>query len=1014
MRAMTWPLGMGVGALAMLLVATAALAQDDGLRVSRKGHVFEMTDAEFRAAMSDYIGSDGPVRRARPADIPDIYGPGAVLNVGNVAMKITNFGCIGNNWPYLSSDPAGQWPGISGVEYLTAIGLAVGAVNPLASDPNSMRRVSYFTEWRPATMDPVDKIYKTYDGMLNGARFVDDDKDAAKYTDPWDKRAHYDEDFLDGHDNDLDGLVDEDFGALGQQEFTCVMRDDTPQAINATATEKHVPLGLECQQEAWAYSIPGFTDFNVIRWTIFNRSGHVLDSLVVGGVVDMDCGPTDKNYWQDDMDLGGYPSGTFPHQTLSTDLRLQGPDMRANATANDSALCTHYNITIHGFSIADDDGDNSKTLGIPSLLLVDMSPLDARRSSDEGSDGIPETERTAPRYVGFKSFRSYTGGTPYAQGGIPRTDQQRFESMVGAAIPTGVDAQGNITQLPGDQKGDQQEWWSCGPWRNVPDGGSVQVTIAFTVALGMYKDVKDWQRDFSAYQMMPETSPTAVVLKEAALGQLMSKYKNLANAYAIQVAADGAYEARPDWKDMLPDWHGRETPIHPKRGEPDVTAADCRDALSSGAGRTSRSTDPLETWFDFDCDYCTGVFNSKTGYGAFHRTWAAESPPPNPNVNVASNYNYTDNPNRVVPAGDNQITLAWDNLSEVTKDPKTAWFDCRGYRVWKAANWTRPVGSAGPSDDDWALLGEFRLFYYYDGERLVQANYDSTHACPKVFVPNYHYPPGSAECGQPGAEPASDGGCRAPATVDICLQAGDLWDHQTGQIIHPQAIDVSRDAAGDTIFESGCRAGRSPCVDEKRPHYPVGRYIYLDREVKNGFVYFYSVTAFDSTGLDSLHTKMELSGRRSAAEGDLVVPQAGVRSGKSVWVVPNPYRGYRNILARPSTWDLVPNGTDPTGTHIDFMGLPRGKWTIRIYTVSGDLVQTLHSEDPVNDSNRTPVTGSDGKVRPGFNRQQDNANDGQARWNLISRNGQDIVSGIYIFTVESDAGTQRGKFVVIR
>jgi hypothetical protein len=51
---------------------------------------------------------------------------------------------------------------------------------------------------------------------------------------------------------------------------------------------------------------------------------------------------------------------------------------------------------------------------------------------------------------------------------------------------------------------------------------------------------------------------------------------------------------------------------------------------------------------------------------------------------------------------------------------------------------------------------------------------------------------------------------------------------------------------------------------------------------------------------------------------------------------------------------------------------------------------------------------------PGYNRQQDGANDGQARWNLITRSGQDIVSGIYLFVVESDLGTQRGRFVVIR
>jgi hypothetical protein len=39
---------------------------------------------------------------------------------------------------------------------------------------------------------------------------------------------------------------------------------------------------------------------------------------------------------------------------------------------------------------------------------------------------------------------------------------------------------------------------------------------------------------------------------------------------------------------------------------------------------------------------------------------------------------------------------------------------------------------------------------------------------------------------------------------------------------------------------------------------------------------------------------------------------------------------------------------------------------------------------------------------------------GQARWNLISRNGQDVESGIYLFTVDSSAGHQVGRFVVIR
>ena len=138
-----------------------------------------------------------------------------------------------------------------------------------------------------------------------------------------------------------------------------------------------------------------------------------------------------------------------------------------------------------------------------------------------------------------------------------------------------------------------------------------------------------------------------------------------------------------------------------------------------------------------------------------------------------------------------------------------------------------------------------------------------------------------------------------------------------------------------------------------------------------------------------------------------------MRSG--VWVVPNPYRGVRKIEERPSAWDLTPNASDPTGTHIDFLGLPDGQWTIKIYTLSGDLVQTLNANDAVDASVRNAtVIDSRGQAHTNVTRQQDTAVDGQARWNLISRNGQDVVSGIYLFTVSSKRGMERGRFVLIR
>ena len=1014
MTAMAWRrrLCIAVGVLSLLLAATAATAQDEqGTGFFRKGTFEGMTEAEFKAAMPEFFPPEGS-GVARPTDVPDIFGPGAVLSVGNLVMKVTNYGLFGNPFQNLSSDPSGQWPGASGVEYLNYVGFAVGAVNALATDPNAIRRVSSVTEWRPPTLDPVDKMYRAYDGILNGARFMNDDND----RDPATGEQRIDEDFMDGRDNDLDGLVDEDFGALGQQMFSCVIRDDTPQAINATFNEKHVPLGLECRQLGWAYSIPGFTEFDVVQWTIFNRSGHVLDSLVVGGIVDMDTGPVTKSsYWQDDLDLAGYPSGVFPHATAPGDKRLQDSTMRIRNTPddvpNDSALCTRYDLRVNGFSIVDDDGDDGRTGGIPTFLLVDhtVDPL-----------GV-----TGPSRVGFSAFRSYTGGTPYVSGGGPRTDQQRFEFMVGAA-GTNILEDGFIDpDIRGQEKGDWVQWWSCGPWLKVPDGGSVQVTVAFTVANGNLNLATQFPIDYQQYKTAVEASkPTAGAMASA----MVSKYPSLDNAYSIQVAFEGVYEERGDWP-WLTNGHGRETPVHPTAGEGAITASDCHDQVA----RTVTFTGPVD-WFDFDCNYCTGAYDHRKQLGMFHRNWNADAPPPNPNLNVAANYNYSDNTNRIIPAGDNQITLAWDNISETTPDPKSGWLDFRGYRVWKAADWRRPVGSAGPSDDDWSLLGEFRSFHYYDGGRLVERNFtiDSTVSppvfnCPKVLVPNHHYPKGHPHCladsfpcdpntGAFCPRPAPDGGCFDTATVDICLTLDDLWDRQSGQIIHPEAIECSKEVDGTCVEKEACIVGRTNCSlagnRELRVRYPVGRYEFVDREVKNGFLYFYSVTSFDSTG--SGRNLNELSGRRSATESDGVTPQSLTHEGRKAWVVPNPYRGFRSIQDRPSSWDLTPNGSDPTGTHIDFMGLPRGRWTIKIFTVSGDLVQTIKSEDSVNESIRTAIPGPGGTSTPGYNRQQDNPNDGQARWNLISRNGQDIVSGIYLFTVESDGGNQRGKFVVIR
>jgi hypothetical protein len=165
--------------------------------------------------------------------------------------------------------------------------------------------------------------------------------------------------------------------------------------------------------------------------------------------------------------------------------------------------------------------------------------------------------------------------------------------------------------------------------------------------------------------------------------------------------------------------------------------------------------------------------------------------------------------------------------------------------------------------------------------------------------------------------------------------------------------------------------------------YPVGRYRIEDSEVLNGFDYAYAVVAYATRLTNTVPSGIErLESPLAATFQDVVRPVfPPSESGPRVRVVPNPYRG-------SADWDRPQVFGDVFTSHLDFIGLPEGRSTIKIWTVAGDFVAQLD---------------------------HDSANGGgQAPWNLISRNGQAIASGIYLFTVQSERGDARGRFVVIR
>jgi hypothetical protein len=170
----------------------------------------------------------------------------------------------------------------------------------------------------------------------------------------------------------------------------------------------------------------------------------------------------------------------------------------------------------------------------------------------------------------------------------------------------------------------------------------------------------------------------------------------------------------------------------------------------------------------------------------------------------------------------------------------------------------------------------------------------------------------------------------------------------------------------------------------ERPYYPVGRYAVVDTQVFNGFDYIYVVTSTVEVqrtfqGVPVIH---RYESPLSPTFDQVVRPRLEAKAeAPAVWVVPNPFRA-------GAQWDRPVVLGDRVTRHVDFMGLPRAACTIRIWTVSGDHVATIQHD------------GTNGS--------------GQASWDLVSRNGQEVASGIYLFTVESSLGGAKGRFVVIR
>jgi hypothetical protein len=773
-----------------------------------------------------------------------------VHNVGELQLFVGNWGDFGS-WPGagfpFSESPSAQWPAGSGVEYLFAAGLWVGAVK---SGVPAVSTAAYTWEFRP-TSDPIDKMYFSAEGDMGGNRLpspsADDDND-----------GKIDEDYKDGRDNDGDGKVDEDFAAISKQMFSCWYTDDQPIATQLYAT--HNPLHIMVRQESYQWEEDRYDDFVGIEYRIKNQGTDILQNVYIGFFADCDAGSRDTDrYWDDDC------TGRTYVPARCTDL---GP------------------VAIDVAYTYDCDGDDGQTLGYFGVMFM-------------GHTTDPTGEKAPPR-VGISTYANFSGSQSYEEGGDPTNDFERYELLSKETI-----------ERAGTVPRDYRMLVSAGPFSELSPESTLVFQVAFVAGQGLNGIIANGANaqltyDGSWFDLDSDTS-TGVNGKETGV---FNSTRNV--IYVVEDSCDNPLV---------------QTPVNPNATVYVNGDCDKERFFKQRCGYGDSKADQAK--------YRTGVEGKET---QIH--WLVGTAPPPPVMRI-------DDHSR------EGLVVYWDNSSETVPDVKTQIYDFEGYRVWRADDWSRPLGTSadnGPSHDLWKLLFEADIINGLGGDTGLE---------------KYHYEP-----------------------LTHILSASEKRDMI--ESMKAYFLEYSKDPpCPQGVTEDVCDTLK--VLMKWELGLPDGRqyYRFIDKTMHLGRPYFYSVTAMDHDVVGS----QLLPGKAGDPSSNFVFisPNSSAQPAynydpSEVYVVPNPA-----TTESMAPWTLSPNDEDPTGIKVEFRNLPMSKGMIRIYTIAGDLVREL------------PFDGTTGN--------------GTVPWDLVSRNLQDVTSGIYLFSVESeDSHFKRkiGKFVVIR
>ena len=863
------------------------------------------------------------------------------LNVGELHVNITNHGLIGSQYssflPY-SSAPSAQWPGGSGNEYLWGGGLWVGG---RIRGEISVSTGQYDREFRPGPK-LIDTLYEGKADIVQRPS-LGDRETGRRLPDPMgddDGDLVYDEDMLNGVDDDGDGRVDEDWGQIGDQMFTCTMYDNLP--LCRELYPAHRPLGLKVVQRAAAWGDDPYRNMVALDYEITNVGLDTIEDAYLGFYMDCDIQARGRGATQPD-DLAGSWSGY-----------IRGDD-------------NFFHKVDVGYM-----RDNDPAEPLPGWFGVVMV---YHSREFYGHHAPPTSEMT-----GFNIFAT---NAAVNQHGEPVSDIGRYEVMA---------RRRRDPNQREDLSGDLKILISSGPFPSIEPGWTTHYRLALVVGAGqadmLAAAVRATQLGGGTFFNADRTFHSGQEGRETrvCLGDIPSTHgEDPIYSYKIDGADPtcvgtepifGVDLVKPDDFRTGPD--GRRCVY--------VNADNCEEC----ARLFGRECTPENGYWLYFYNaisplryprYFTGVDSREA---RFAWTQHREYPPETPRI-------------RVMP-GDHSVEVFWDDISEITPDPNSGEIDFESYGVWRVQDWIRPEGLDEASRPPFRKWG--RLALYDVVSEIPAGAVENNKPIPiglntgleeAIYRPACRRDPqfaGLAEAMQAVVDTDSTGAWAS--RPDVRLPNGAVRPGMEGLVPWEMRPDVL-----DTFF-AFTRRKPSPGVVYKRP---TRYYHYRDPSPPNGFPLYYSVVASDHLLVwDNLAWSYYIGGDGiSGNPGTNMVqtmprpePQTleeRRRDGQNIYVYPNP--ATREALAEFQ--QQHPTRNDATGVRVMFTNLPDTRNTIRIFTAAGDHIIDLdHNPDLLG---------------------------GSISWNLMSRNGQEVTSGIYFYVVESaDPAFDdfQGRFVVIR